>query len=106
MRAGELDRKITIQQNAPTADDYGQEIAAWSTLATVWAKKTDVRGREYFAQSGERAEIAAVFKIRYRADIKAEMRISYAGKFYDIREIREVGGRNEGLELMAAAAVE
>lgn len=100
MRAGELDRRITIESRTESRSTTGAATYTWATLATVWAKVKPVRGQEYFAASQVNAQVDAIFTIRYRADITRTMRISYGGEYYDIQDIAELG-RGEGLELYA-----
>lgn len=101
MRAGRLDRLITIEQPIESTDpSYGAPIQTWATLAQVWAQVKPVRGSEYFAAQQMNARVDTVFKIRYRSDLTTKMRISYGGELYDIQSIIELG-RNDGLELMA-----
>ena len=39
MRAGEFDRRVTIEKKVVTQDpSYGTELITWTSLATVWAK--------------------------------------------------------------------
>lgn len=100
MRAGELDRLITIESRTESRSATGAATYTWSPLATVWAKVKPVRGQEYFAASQVNAQIDAVFIIRHRSDITRTMRVDYAGEYYDIQDIAELG-RGEGLELYA-----
>jgi len=37
MNAGSLDRKIVIQQQTTTRDDFGGQNITWGTYKTVWA---------------------------------------------------------------------
>ena len=104
MRAGELDRRIVIQQNTPTRNAAGEEVDSWGTLATVWARVSPKRGREFFDARAVQAEAPAMFRIRYRADVTNAMRISYGGNFYDIHSVEEVG-RQVATEIFAAAEV-
>lgn len=100
MRAGDLDRRITIEQATAGTDDYGAPTQTWATLAQVWAQVKPVRGQEYFAAQQVNARVDTVFKIRHRTDITTAMRISYGSEYYDIQSVLEIG-RREGLELMA-----
>jgi SPP1 family predicted phage head-tail adaptor len=102
MRAGQLDRRITIEQNTPTQGPTGEEAASWSTLATVWAEVRQRRGREFFDSHQVVAEIDTVFLIRHRTDVTAKMRVSWDGRLYDIHYVGEIG-RKDGLELMTSA---
>lgn len=105
MRAGALDRRITIERNTPTHDaDSNEEVASWGTLATVWAQAKPLRGSERFEADRENAERTVTFRIRHRTDIDEEMRIVFDGDNYDIESIAEIG-RSEGLEIIATARV-
>lgn len=105
MRAGRMNRKITIQQPTETLDSYNQPVASWSTYKTVWAEYLPKRGREYFAADQTVAEADAVFRIRYDSGVTRKMRISFGGDYYDISGISEIGYK-EGLEIAAQAVVE
>jgi len=98
MRAGDLDRRVIIQRDDGTATD-GKHVAAWGTVATVWAQKLDVAGREAFAAGIDQVELAdARFKIRWRSGITPANRLLFDGVPYDIVHVGELG-RREGLEL-------
>jgi len=107
MRAGRLDRQVTIQQNVPTRGTAGSEVDNWeNVLATVWAQKIDQGGREYAIAGAQRqAELATIWRIRYLATITNKMRLRYGGVDYEIENIKELG-RREGLELLTHAKVD
>lgn len=105
MQPGQLDQRITIQQETRTADDYGGAVTAWPTLATVWANVRPLAGRE-------RADLAAVeapatyrFTIRRRSDITAAMRIAWDGQTYNIRFVSDPGPRSLYMALEAERGV-
>lgn len=102
LAAGRLDRRITIEQPSFSQDASGQPVATWSTLATVWGAKKDIRGRERFAAEQEIAEETTVFLIRWRNDVTVEMRLVHDAKTYRIEGLAETG-RREGLEITAVA---
>lgn len=104
MRAGRLDRRVTLQLRTLVQDAQGQNVEAWSTLAEVWASKRDVTGREYFAAQATNAEGSAVFQIRYRSDVTVLNRLVCEGVTYNIRHVAELG-RREGLQLACTAKV-
>ena len=100
--AGKLDRRVTSPQASETTMPSGQRVPSWSTLATVWAWKKDIRSRERFAAQQEIAEETTVFVIRYRDDVTVEMQLTHDGKTYRIEGLAELG-RREGLEITATA---
>lgn len=104
MSAGQLDRRITIEQETETVSPSGGVVVTWATVATVWAAKMDVRPRERYAAATDLATETTTFRIRWRSGITPEMRITYDGKVYNIEGIAEVG-RRIALDLTATARV-
>ena len=104
MRAGTLDRQITIEALATVQDGFGDPVESWTALATVWAQMLPLRGTERFQAQQFDAELTTRFRIRYRDDVSELMRIVFDGDSYEIEAVIEVG-RREGLELRARAHV-
>jgi SPP1 family predicted phage head-tail adaptor len=104
MRAGGLDRRVTLQRFTVTTDDYGEEIQTWNDLATVFAEVRQQSGREFIAAAQVQADRLVVFFIRWFAGLTVLDRVSYAGTLHDIVEVREIG-RRDGVELHTVAAV-
>lgn len=102
MRAGNLDRRITLQSLTLTQDSYGSTTETWADFATVWAEARPVLSRERFSAQHVAVEFDTVFRIRWLSGVLQTMRISYDGKYYDIQSIVELG-RRAGLELQAKA---
>ena len=48
LKAGELDRRIQIEQASEAPDSFGQNVQTWSLLATLWAKFEPDTGDERF----------------------------------------------------------
>jgi SPP1 family predicted phage head-tail adaptor len=99
MKAGERDRRIELQHRTlGAASSSGEQIAGFTTYATVWAQKLDQRAREVFVAGGTDADQVTRFVIRYREDVLVTDRILYKGADFDIFQISEIG-RSEGLEI-------
>lgn len=99
MKAGKLDRRITISVKSATRDSYGAEIIGWTTLATVWAEVLPLTGREPFIASQYVVEAEFKIRIRFREDFDETAKITYNNIDYDIVHIAEIG-RGDGLEIM------
>jgi SPP1 family predicted phage head-tail adaptor len=95
--AGELDRRITIQTLSLTKDSEGGMADDWSNLATVWAKVRNLSGNErrVTVEGGQVAEARTEFTIRYRSGLNERMRVSYAGKVYNIRHLNDFNAAHE-----------
>ena len=63
MRAGELNRRITLQIKTITYDTVNEPIETWTDFATVWAAVITTGGREFYAAQKLNAETSAVFKV-------------------------------------------
>jgi head-tail adaptor len=117
MRAGKLDRFITIQRMTSSQSDSGAVIETWSDLvARRPASYAPVRGEERVAVGTQVAASAQVdFRIRYFVDV-ADLgpldRVIYpapsadspgdftSSEVYDILAVQEIGRRKE-LQIIA-----
>lgn len=103
MRSGRLDRRIAIQRKTITQNTYGEEIVAWSTVATVWAELRYNSGGERYAENQYQGKTTTTFRVRWSEAAKAttvEDQIFFDARYYDVTDVREIG-RREGLEIDA-----
>jgi SPP1 family predicted phage head-tail adaptor len=106
MRIGELRQRVTIQQLISGQDEYGQPVNAWDSIATVWAKVEDLAGREYFqAQQVPTSQVNTRITIRWRLDVKPEMRIVSGDRIFDIVAVLNPTGKKIELQLMCREVV-
>jgi SPP1 family predicted phage head-tail adaptor len=108
---GERDRLIVIQQLADSAGGSGFPVETWTPLASVYAKKSPLTGREQFGSDQDSARADTRWEIGYRTDMDPDVidvpknrRISYQGRFYNIAAANEIG-RRDGIELLTFAKV-
>ena len=77
--AGKRNRLITVQQRADEQDDYGQPSTTWETFAAdLWAWYMAASGTvaaERVAGNRETSVLACSWRIEYRTDITAGMRV-------------------------------
>ena len=97
MRAGNLDREITIQRFTTTVDDYGTPVQTWANVATVRAQLIQASTQEYI-RGGAVDETVAVFRTWWLNGITNADRVVYNGQNLNIKETKELGRRN-GLEI-------
>jgi len=99
MRAGRMDRRITLQKLAEVPDGHGGFDHVWTDICIVWAQLIEARTKEFMERSGARADDARLaFRIRGRPGVSNAERVIYGGRMLNIIEIAELGRRN-GLEL-------
>ena len=99
MNPGDLDQRIVIQGLSEAADDFGQSVQTFSTLATVWAKIEERRGTE--GESGDQLVATRLvdFIIRYKSGLDERMRIAYSGNTYLIQSIIKEDARKSFMRI-------
>lgn len=98
MKAGQLDRTITIQRMTATVDDYGTPSQTWADIVTLRAQKVQASTDEFIRGAGATDVTAIVFRTRYFDGITPADRVAHDGKFHNIKETKEIG-RRQGLEI-------
>jgi len=101
MKAGRMDRVVTLRQATVAQDDYGQPIETWTDLAEVWASRVELKGAERWAAKQVLSEISAKYWIRWRDDVTDRLRLVDDSTEYNIQAVSEIG-RREGLELIVS----
>jgi len=102
MRAGDLDRRITIERVTLGQSPIGEPIETWNAFATIWAKVDQQGGREFFATVQEVSQRRVVFRIRWIEGLTVLDRVVCDSEVHDIEEVRRLG-RKEGIELHCTA---
>jgi len=105
MRAGELNRRITIEQFVPQDDGGGGKSGEWQAVGTVWAAVKHLDGQEKQRNDQTTAEVTAEFRLRYISGIKPAMRIVFRGRKFDIKRVNNVNERNSELVITATEVV-
>ena len=100
-RAGQLNQRITIQQDIGTIGNVGQKVPNWTTLATVWARVRALSGTERFAAQQVLAELSYELTIRHRTDLNETHRVLLSnGTPLDIQAILDPDGRKRELLIL------
>lgn len=103
MRAGRLDRRVTLQRRTVTRGSTGQEVETWADERRIWMSKRDVKASERFTGDQLVAEVDTVFTARALAarEVSPEThRLVYDGRIFELKGLREIGRRG-WLELFA-----
>jgi head-tail adaptor len=106
MRAGRLDRLISVQRAAVVDDGFQTRPGAWAEIAKLPAAYAPAKGSERYEMSSRRAEMPVGFHIRWSpqaAGFTTSDRVLYQGKPYDIISIVELG-RHDTLELQCVGS--
>lgn len=104
MAAGKYRHRILIQAAPPETprNALGERTSAGATVATVWADKVDLSGRENVESAAEFADVSTRFDIRYRTDIAPKMIVveQPTGTEYDIVSVIDANGLHKELRLL------
>ena len=104
LQPGRLDTKIRIERPVTEAGSYGREVVThWALVATCWADRRDITGREILEAGAERAENRTRFIIRDpHVTLDARMRVIEidTGQAFGIDSIARLDQRGLGFELM------
>lgn len=102
MRAGRLNKLVTIEQPNSVTDAVGQPVPSWSQFAKPWARIEPITGREWFAESMINSETTVKITIRYRDGITEDMRVNWNSKLYNIEDILNVFEKDRELILLCS----
>lgn len=101
MRAGKLQARIQIERQQELVSDAGTVRRVWLPVLTTRAEIRQASADEFLLAQIVGDRNRAAFMIRYpNVEITTEDRISYAGKFWNIVGLSEIG-RRRGLEIRA-----
>jgi head-tail adaptor len=102
MRAGKLDRVITIEQPNPGAivdvSSAGFVTVDWVTLATMRAEMTAQEVVEQVGDKGASTIERITFRTRWVDGVTLNGRVTYQGKTYNLKGVTEIQ-RRRGLEI-------
>lgn len=107
LSAGTLRKRITLQQQSTSVDTYGQQIATWTDVATVWASVEPSVGRELMAAQAVSLDQPTTITIRWQPAFAspkavAAMRVVYNGRIFNIHSVENEDERNRMLTLLAS----
>lgn len=94
MKAGDLNREIKLQERVAGIDSEGQPVGGWvdHDASTIWASVRGATGMGAIkgAMQGATEINAYSFRIRYRTDVTAAMRVVEidGGEVYDVKQVR------------------
>lgn len=101
MRAGDLDKRGTIQYPAKSKNSFNEDIETWADLATIWCGIEPVSGAEKWLQQERVSEATYKIRMRYRANLNETMRLKYKNKYLQFLALLNI--YEENVELLIPA---
>jgi SPP1 family predicted phage head-tail adaptor len=108
MDIGSLRHRVSIyDKGTVTRNGVGEEIPAYDLLvATVWGAVEPMSGREFIEANQVQADVTYRLRIRYRADVRPEMRVIEGTHTYHIDSVLDQKGERKELYLMCREILE
>jgi SPP1 family predicted phage head-tail adaptor len=98
---GIRDKFVTIQSMTASVGTSRAPVETWADLASVWAFKRDVGGRERFTANQVSAPYDSYFELPFSdawdpdvVDVPKTRRLVYRGRVYDIVSAQKIGRRD------------
>lgn len=95
----DMNERIRIERPAGTLNANGVLVPGWATVCEVWARASDMSGREWFAAGARQAEQITSFTIRWREGLDGAMRVIHRGAAYEIVRIDRMSRRKDYMTL-------
>lgn len=108
MKAGSLDRRVTILRATNARNSFNEQVATWNTVATVWAAVAPISDGERLRAGESLATRKHRFTVRHSAlmaTVDTRDRLKFEGREFDVNGVKELG-RREGYEITATARAE
>lgn len=107
LASGELNRRITLQQRSIVADSFGEPLAVWTDLASLWAGIQPLSGRELELAQKVSSEVTHRITIRYRASLTdtrsmAALRLLYRNRTFNVHAVLNEDEANVQLQFLAS----
>lgn len=100
MEAGNLRHRIALQRPAGGDGSDPNGATEWETWCTTYASVLPLRGRELWEAQAAQSTIDHRILMRWRADVKRNMRVVLNGRKFEVLYIIDQGERHEWLQLM------
>ncbi|MFY1954966.1 phage head closure protein [Achromobacter xylosoxidans] len=87
LRAGKLNTLISIRRQEQVKTGGGQVIGHWIEHAATWANVRFPSGSATIKAGSDVSLVRASMRIRFRDDIRSDMRVVTSGMVFDIQSV-------------------
>jgi SPP1 family predicted phage head-tail adaptor len=100
MRAGRLDRRVTLQMLSVPRDTTGAAKHAYTDVKTVWAAVEPLRGQEFHEAAKFASEVSHRVVIRYYAAVEPTWRVLYGRRLFAVQAVLNLTEARKEMQLM------
>jgi SPP1 family predicted phage head-tail adaptor len=107
MRAGQLNKRLTLQRQAAGLDSAGGASGEWESIATLWAKVEPIGGgeNEQARQTVANATLRVTVRASQGLTITTADRLKHRSRFYFIGHVNDLESRGREIVLTCGEAV-
>ncbi|CAB3889793.1 phage head closure protein [Achromobacter piechaudii] len=87
LRAGKLNTRISIRRQEQVKTGGGQLVGQWVEHAAIWADVRFPSGSATIKAGTDVSLVRASIRIRFREDIRTDMRIVTSGMMFDVQAV-------------------
>jgi len=111
LRAGQMNRRITLQRPSTAQDTCGGPVRTWTDLGTFWAEIQPLSGRELESAQRMASEVSHQIVVRYQAifaDTRqvAGYRAVYRSRIFNIHAALNEDESNVLITLLASEGLD
>lgn len=100
MRAGTLNTRISIRRQGEVRSGGGQVVGQWVEHVATWADVKFPSGLGAIKAETDVSLVRASMRIRFRDDIRSDMRVVTGGLVFDIQAVLPDLARREYVDLV------
>lgn len=100
LQAGSLNSRIVILRRDKVRSPGGQLLEDWVEHAQTWANVAKLSGLGAIKADSDVSIVKASFRVRFRRDLAASMRLVHDGALYDIKAVLPDHTRREYVDLV------
>ena len=104
MRIGDLNKKVLIQYPTKAGDNMGGWTTTWNDGDSVFASIWPITAAEQIQAGASTMVVSHRIRMRYRSDIRANWRLKYHHKYFNIVSIIDRNMNHRMLELLVKEA--
>jgi len=105
MQIGSLNKRVTLQYSTKVSNEMGGFVTSWVDAATIWAAIWPVSAAETVQSMQPTMTISHRVRIRYRSVLRANWRIKFGLRYFNIVSVINPNEKNEMLDLMCKESV-
>ncbi len=99
-KVASLRARLTLERPGGASDNSGGVTLTWTVVASLWGNIRPTGGTEQLRFDREHAKVDHLIRIRFRNDIKPDMRFRAGARTFEIHRAADPDGRRQWLDCL------